>query len=44
MAAVEKILALHCGTHLAYLYLTAKAYDRTTELIRRMDETLTAGI
>jgi glycosyltransferase involved in cell wall biosynthesis len=43
-SAVEKIFALHCGTHLGYLYLTCKQRRHSNELMSRLDEILRSGV
>lgn len=43
-AAIEKIVALHCGTHLAYLFLTDAAKKRVDASLQRLDSMLMAGV
>jgi hypothetical protein len=43
-SAMRKILALHCGTHLGYLFLTRVARGEMDESLRELDERLTAGV
>jgi hypothetical protein len=42
--ALERIFALHSGTHLAYLYLTLRNRAKLDEALIAMDRTLTAGV
>jgi glycosyltransferase involved in cell wall biosynthesis len=42
--ALEKVFALHSGTHLAYLYLTLRNRGKLDEALITMDKTLTAGV
>ena len=44
VSALEKIMALHAGTHLAYLYLTSKSRGNLDEALIAMDKTMTAGV
>jgi hypothetical protein len=44
VSALEKIMALHTGTHLAYLYLTSKSRGTLDEGLIAMDKTMTAGV
>jgi glycosyltransferase involved in cell wall biosynthesis len=41
---VEKIFALHCGTHLAYLYLTYRERSGPNEFMSLLDEHLRSGV
>jgi glycosyltransferase involved in cell wall biosynthesis len=43
-AAVDKILALHCGTHMAYLFRTRAARQRVGERLQQLDTRMTAGV
>jgi len=42
--ALEKVFALHSGTHLAYLYLTLRNRGKLDEALITMDRILTAGV
>jgi len=42
--AVDKILALHCGTHMAYLFRTRAARQRVGERLQQLDRRMTAGV
>ena len=42
--ALEKVFALHSGTHLAYLFLTLRNRGKLDEPLITMDRTLTAGV
>ena len=44
VSALEKILALHAGTHLAYLYLTLRSRGKLDEVLIALDRTMTAGV
>jgi glycosyltransferase involved in cell wall biosynthesis len=44
VSALEKILALHAGTHLAYLYLTSRSRGKLDEPLIALDRTMTAGV
>lgn len=44
VSALEKVFALHCGTHLAYLYLTLRNRGKLDEAVIAMDGVMTAGI
>ena len=44
VSALEKILALHAGTHLAYLYLTSRSSGKLDEALIALDRTMTAGV
>jgi glycosyltransferase involved in cell wall biosynthesis len=44
VSALEKILALHAGTHLAYLYLTLRSHGKLDEGLIALDRTMTAGV
>jgi hypothetical protein len=43
-SAVGKILAVHFGTHLAYLYMTRAARKRMDKCLEQLDARLTAGV
>ena len=44
VSALEKILALHAGTHLAYLYLTSRSRGKLDDGLIALDKTMTAGV
>lgn len=44
VAAVEKIFALHCGNHLAYLYLTRMKLGSLDDALAEMNQTLVEGV
>ena len=44
VSALEKMLALHSGTHLAYLYLTSRSHRKLGEGLIALDKTMTAGV
>jgi len=44
VSALEKILALHAGTHMAYLYLTLRSRGKLDEGLIALDRTMTAGV
>jgi O-antigen biosynthesis protein len=43
-SALEKLFALHSGTHLAYLYLTLRSRGKLDEALTAMDRAMTAGV
>ena len=44
LSTLEKLFALHCGTHLAYLFLTCSGQQNRDEALFQMDQRLTAGV
>jgi glycosyltransferase involved in cell wall biosynthesis len=44
VSALEKLFALHSGTHLAYLYLTLRNRGKLDEALIAMDRAMTAGV
>ena len=44
VSGLEKLFALHCGTHLAYLFLTCSGQRHRDEALFQMDQRLTAGV
>lgn len=44
ISALEKLFALHCGTHLGYLFLTCSGQQSRDEALFQMDQRLTAGV
>ncbi len=43
-SAIDKIIALHCGTHLAYLVMTRSSRQRLDDSLRQLDCQLTSGV
>jgi glycosyltransferase involved in cell wall biosynthesis len=44
VTALEKVFALHSGTHLAYLYLTLRNDAKLDETLAALDSVMTAGV
>jgi hypothetical protein len=44
VTALEKMFALHSGTHLAYLYLTLRNDAKLDETLVALDSVMTAGV
>jgi hypothetical protein len=42
--AMEKVFAIHSGTHMAYLYLTQKGHSQLDETLVALDRSMTAGV
>jgi glycosyltransferase involved in cell wall biosynthesis len=42
--AMEKVFAIHSGTHMAYLYLTQKGHSQLDETLVALDRIMTAGV